>query len=280
MQNTKIKKIIQGLNLDDDFLFAKVMSDQDICKKVLEKILNIKIKKLKLPTEQKVIDLVLDSKAIRLDIYVQDESNTVYNVEMQKSKNKNLAKRSRYYQGNIDLDFIQKGEDYSKLYKSFVIFICTFDPFNQGRHLYTFENRCLEDTNLSLGDETTKLFLNTHGNLNDVDSEMVEFLTYIENSNDEYANGVKSELVKTIHEKVNHLKNDKSLEVEYMTLYERDKEKFQEGLVQGIEQGIEQGVEQTKLENAKALLDVLEDEVIAKKIGLSLEVVKKLRNEV
>lgn len=65
-----------------------------------------------------------------------------------------------------------------------------------------------------------------------------------------------------------------------MTLYERDKEKFQEGLVQGIEQGIEQGVEQTKLENAKALLDVLEDEVIAKKIGLSLEIVKRLRNEV
>lgn len=206
MQNTKIKKIIQGLNLDDDFLFAKVMSDQDICKKVLEKILNIKIKKLKIPTEQKVIDLVLDSKSVRLDIYVKDENNTVYNVEMQKTKNKNLAKRSRYYQGNIDLDFIQKGEDYNNLYKSFVIFICTFDPFNQGRHLYTFENRCLEDTNLSLGDEATKLFLNTHGNLNDVDSEMVEFLTYIENSNDEYANGVKSELVKTIHKKVNHLK--------------------------------------------------------------------------
>ena len=39
-----MNKIIEQLNLDDDFLFAKVMSDREICKKVLEKILNIKIK--------------------------------------------------------------------------------------------------------------------------------------------------------------------------------------------------------------------------------------------
>ena len=123
-----MNKLIQNLNLNDDFLFAKVMSDKEICQKVLEKILKIQIKEIKMPTEQKVIDLVLESKSVRLDIYVSDESNTVYNVEMQKIKHKNLAKRSRYYQGNIDLDMIQRGEDYDKLHKSFVIFICTFDP--------------------------------------------------------------------------------------------------------------------------------------------------------
>ena len=263
-----MNKLIQNLNLNDDFLFAKVMSDKEICQKVLEKILKIQIKEIKMPTEQKVIDLVLESKSVRLDIYVSDESNTVYNVEMQKIKHKNLAKRSRYYQGNIDLDMIQRGEDYDKLHKSFVIFICTFDPFNQGRHLYTFENRCIEDTKLLLGDDTQKVFLNTRGKLNDVDEEMLELLTYIENSTDAFANHSKSELVKFINQKVNHLKSDKSLEVEYMTLYEREKEKFLEG------------VEANKLANAKALLDILDDETIASKIELPLETVQKLRTEI
>ena len=61
------------------------------------------------------------------------------------------------------------------------------------------------------------------------------------------------------------------MEVEYMTLLERDREKFQEGIEQGIEQG--------KIEAAKALLDILDDETIAMKIGLSLEKIKSLRGK-
>ena len=97
---------------------------------------------------------------------------------------------------------------------------------------------------------------------------MLELLTYIENSTDAFANHSKSELVKFINQKVNHLKSDKSLEVEYMTLYEREKEKFLEG------------VEANKLANAKALLDILDDETIASKIELPLETVQKLRTEI
>lgn len=130
-----------------------------------------------------------------------------------KSDDKNLPKRSRYYQGMIDLDLIQKGKNYNELKKSFVIFICTFDPFKKGRHLYTFENRCLEDLTLHLNDATTKIFLNTKGSLNDVNQEMIEFLTYIENSTDDYANEIQNELVKTIHNKVKYIKTDKSMEV-------------------------------------------------------------------
>ena len=100
---------------------------------------------------------------------------------MQKGKNKNLAKRSRYYQGSIDLDLITKGENYNKLKKSFVIFICTFDPFGRDRHLYTFENRCNEEYDLLLGDETSKIFLNTKAALDDVDEEMKEFLKTFRN---------------------------------------------------------------------------------------------------
>ena len=108
------------------------MSDKEICKEFLEKLLEIEIEKVELPENQKVIDLLLESKGIRLDIYVKDENNTVYNVEMQRGKHKNLP-------------------------KSYIIFICTFDLFGKGRHKYTFETVCKEDNSLKLEDETNSI---------------------------------------------------------------------------------------------------------------------------
>ncbi len=273
-----MNKTIQELNLEDDFLFAKVMTDKEVCKKVLEKILNIKIQRVEIPQNQKTIDLLLESKGIRLDIYVHDEHGTIYNVEMQRGGYKNLAKRSRYYQGNIDLDLISKGEDYKKLKKSFVIFICTFDPFGRGRHIYTFSNRCIQDTSILLEDETYKVFLNTMGMINDVDEEMLEFLGYVQNSTDEYVQHVKSTLVKELHQKVISIKQDQRMEVEYMTLLERDREKFEEGREEGREEGIKEGIKEGKYEITKRMLALgLPLETIQAATGLSKEDIQQIK---
>lgn len=53
----------------------------------------------------------------------------------------------------------------------------------------------------------------------------------------------------------------------------------EEGIEIGIEKGIDIGIEKTKIEMAQAFLDVLDDEVIAKKTGLSIEVVRNLRTQ-
>ncbi|KIL07541.1 UNVERIFIED_ORG: transposase [Clostridium botulinum] len=229
-----MNKTLKELNLEDDFLFAKVMSDKDICKELLEKILEVDIEKVEIIEEQKTIDLLLESKGIRLDVYVKDENNTIYNVEMQRGKHKNLPKRLRYYQGSIDLDLISKGEDYRKLTKSYIIFICTFDLFNKGRHKYTFQNVCLEDNSLMLNDEAQKIILNTKGIMNDLSEELLEFLEYVENSTDDTIRNSKGNLVKNIHRRVQKVKNDISVEVEFMTLLERDREKIEEGREEGI----------------------------------------------
>ena len=63
------EKTIHKLNLEDDFLFMKVMTDAEICRKVLEQILHISIKKVTLPIVQKTIDLLCEGKGIRLDVY-------------------------------------------------------------------------------------------------------------------------------------------------------------------------------------------------------------------
>ena len=276
-------KTLKELNLEDDFLFAHVMSDKDICKEFLEKLLEVEIEKIDMPENQKTIDLVLESKGIRLDIYVKDENNTVYNVEMQRGKHKNIPKRLRYYQGNIDLDLINKGEDYRKLAKSYIIFICTFDLFNKGRHKYTFETVCKEDNSIKLEDDTNKIILNTKGVMKDLNDEIIEFLKYVEHSDSETAEKAKGTLVKNIHKRVIEVKNNHKVEVQFMTLLERDREKIEEGreegIREGIKEGIKKGIKEGRIEVAIKLLDILDDKTISEKTGLDIEIVKKLRKE-
>lgn len=264
-----MSKTLKELNLSDDFLFAKVMTDEIICKELLEKLLNIEIKKITMPEDQKTIDLLLESKGIRLDIYVKDENNTVYNVEMQRGNHKNLSKRLRYYQGNIDLDCINKGQNYNQLVKTYIIFICTFDLFKKGRHKYTFESICLEDNNIRLNDETQKIILNTKGLMNDLDEELLEFLEYVEKSNEYTVKNTKGNLVKHIHEKVQKVKNDASMEVEFMTLLERDREK------------IEEGREEAKIEDVKNFLKLgVSIDIVIQATGLSKEKVEQIIEDI
>lgn len=236
-------------NLSDNYLFAKVMEDRDLCRRVLEEILQVPIRNIVFVNTEESVRILPESKGIRMDVYVNDENRTIYNVEMQTGDNNNLPKRARYYQDTIDLDLISAGQDYIELKKSFVIFICTFPLFGMERHIYTFVNTCQEEKDLKLGDETIKLFLSTCGKIDDVSSDLKEFLNYVENTTDETAEHSGSRLVKDLHHRVREIKDTRKYQVEYMTLYmhEQDIERRaraegrEEGHAAGLEEGREEG---------------------------------------
>ena len=139
------QKTFDELTFTDDFMFCKTLqNNEDLCKELLELILGKKIKQIAYPENQKAIEITSDGKGIRLDIYVEDEDETVYDVEMQAVESRNLPKRSRYYQGMIDLNLIERGADYQELKKSYVIFICLNDYFGKGLHKYSFLGLCKE----------------------------------------------------------------------------------------------------------------------------------------
>ena len=163
-----MSKKFKELDFTDDFFFCKILTkNKGLCIELLELILKIKIKKIVFMTEQKPIEITADARGIRLDVYVEDENETVYDIEMQPTKKTNLPKRSRYYQGMIDLNLIERGADFNELKKSYVIFICLEDPFKEGLQVYTFENRCRECASLVLGDDTIKVFINAAGTADD-----------------------------------------------------------------------------------------------------------------
>ena len=85
----------------------------------------------------------------------------------------------RYYQAMLDTESLDKGKDYWELSTTYIIFICTFDYFKQGKHIYTFRERCDQDSELLLNDGTVKIFLNPNSKLNDVSDDLIALLNYI-----------------------------------------------------------------------------------------------------
>lgn len=220
------------LDITDNFMFGKIMRDPALCKQLLEIILGIKIKKISYPEEEKVINISSDGKSIRLDVYADDERGTVYNCEMQTSDTSELPKRTRYYQGMIDLNLIEKGQHYKELKPSFVIFICTFDPFREERYVYTFENRCIENLYLPLGDATRKVFLNAMGTKDPVSAELKAFLQYV-------ASGKTNDtFTQSLDAAVKHARKNEDWRREFMTLQLRDMENREKGRQEGRQEGM------------------------------------------
>ena len=276
-----------SLQFSDDFLFCKILTEnEDITRELLELILDTKIGGVRV-NKQETIDLTSDGRGIRLDVYAEDDENEVFDVEMQTTRQKNLPKRSRYYQGMIDLNLINRGDDFKKLKKSFVIFICMSDPFpGYDRCIYRFENVCREEFELALGDETYKVFLNADGTKGDVSDELKDFLHLLR---DGYG---KSQLVKKIEEQVVKAREHKEWRLEYMTLYMRDRqnreEGFEEGLEKGIKKGIEEGLEKGLEQGLKeerkntiksALAGGMTVDSIVKMFGYSVEEVQAVADE-
>ncbi|MBO5373273.1 MAG: Rpn family recombination-promoting nuclease/putative transposase, partial [Lachnospiraceae bacterium] len=153
-------------------------------------------------------------------------------IEMQATSNKNLSKRSRYYQGMIDLNLIKKGEDYKILRKSYVIFICTFDPFGRELYRYEFENRCVDALDIRLEDETTKVFLNPYGKDQKISQELKDFLEYL------VTHKCNSVFTKRLDEEVKSIMKNEEWRLEYMTLNMRDRENIEAGRKEGRDETI------------------------------------------
>lgn len=107
------RKKFEELDLCDPFLFAAALEDEAICRLILETILGRPITKVRVHAEHTIL-YSSDFRSVRLDIYASDEVQVEYNIEMQNEDEHNLAKRSRYYQGEMDITSLKPGEGFSE----------------------------------------------------------------------------------------------------------------------------------------------------------------------
>lgn len=234
-----IKKRYDELEFVDDFLFCKILTTRlDLCKEFIELILDIDIKKIRRSEYQKTIELKYDSRGVRLDVFVNDDKDTVYDLEMQTTNKSDLPKRARYYQGMIDLNMIERGAYFNDLNKSYVVFICTHDPFGKGLPVYTFENICSQDNGLALGDEAIKVIVNPESDRTGLSKEMNNLLDFIQGK--KCTNGLAAEL----SDAVEAAKRHREWEDDYMTLHLKILEERQEAREEGREEGREETLTQ------------------------------------
>ena len=233
------RKTYEELTFSDDFMFCNILSNHlDLCKELLELLLDVKIRKIEIAQTQKVIDVTYEGKGVRFDVYVEDDMNSVYDIEMQTVTKKDLPKRSRYYQGMIDSNLINKGQGYTKLKKSYIIFICmdVDELFAGNLPVYTFENTCLQDSSIKLDDEAIKVIINANGNRESLSENMGAFLDFIKD------NVANSHFTKKIQEVISDSKSKSKWRDVYMTLemkiQEEREEAHEEGLAEGRAEGL------------------------------------------
>ena len=121
----------------------------------------------------------------------------------------------------------------------------------------------MRNPKLALGDDTTKIILNTKGTMDDISPELKKLLDYIDGKipADDYT--------RELDEAVQSARKNKKWRLDYMTLQMHYQEKF------------EQGVQQ---ENRRFAMSLLADgelslEKIARCSGLTLEQVQELKKE-
>lgn len=228
---------LERLTISDNFMFSAVMLDEDNCRRLLELILQIKIRKVIVDREKNFI-YNSEYHGVRLDVYAQDENDTKFDIEMQTASKKHLSKRSRYYHSQIDMELLPPGNDYNKLPDTYVIFICDFDPIGLKKYMYTYRMRCDEDINNALNDGRHTIFLNTKGkNEGEVPTELVKFLQYVTADIDESKKDFDDDFIKSLQESVEKIKNDIRFRRQYMYLEEMLKDEFAEGKAEGYTEG-------------------------------------------
>lgn len=291
------------VDITDDFMFAYVMQRPDICIELLEYLFpEHEIQRVvyltadekseadktivvengvakTYPVTQKTLAVAFGKKGIRMDVYL-DDGSVVYNVEMQTTKSRHLPKRSRYYAGQVDINQLSRGQEYDQLKPTYIIFICKFDPFGKDLYQYTFCNKCDEVDGLELGDESYKLFLNTagtkdrlesgnrtdkkEGNNGKISDGLKELLKYMNNTKDYPVESSQYNLIKKIDEAVATAKRDEEWRLAYMTYQanQRDAEL--------------RGDERRAKESALSMYsDGLAVEKIAEYVGYAVDIVKK-----
>lgn len=267
---------LSELPLRNDFMFGEVMRTSDICQLFLEELLGLNIQRIEFIDKQKDLTDSYTHHGIRLDVYLKDEKGTVFNVEMQSAVNEDLPRRARFYQGGIDRSGLPKGAPYDKLSDSYIIFVCDFDYFQIGKAVGERVS-FLRGTETEYTDGSHLFFLNSRYTEGNASHSILEFLDMIRTNDLEKA--YETPLAQKTKARVQAVRNDRALEVPYMTYAQKIMDERRLYFSKGHKEGHEEGREETLKENILAIRDLIAPEVIAQRFKVPLEQVLKILDQ-
>ena len=240
-----------SITFTDNFMFQSVMMNEDICQEVLERILQIKLSKIRILQKEKAIQGGPLARSVRFDVYCEDEKGNAFDVEMQNVNEGDLPLRARYYQSMMDSEILRRGaKTYHEFNRGVIIFLCAFNPFDGKHRLYHAKNHLLETPDFLYEDRALKIFACTEGESEGTPVEILRFLSYLKDSQ------ASDGLTEKIESAVSSYRLSPSWRGQYMEnhAYEWDlrdrgrKEGLALGKAEGIAQGRTEGIAQGKTE--------------------------------
>lgn len=272
------------LNPKIDFVFKKIFGSEEhpeVLISFLNAVLKQKNKIVEVEIKNSDIEKAyIEDKFSRLDVKAKTNNKEIINIEIQLKNEYNMIQRSLYYWSKLYEEQLNEGDRYDKLSRTICINILDFkylknDRFHNGYRLKEIEtNEELTDLQEIHFIEIPKLKkLSTEGEVVDMLEGWVEFLRDPESEVVRKLEMTTKEIREAKDELYRLSRNEKERELYFL------REKSLKDEISALANAREKGFLDAKIENAKNLLDVLDDETIAHKIGLDLETVILLREE-
>ena len=276
------------LNPKIDFVFKKIFGSEEH-PEILISFLNAVLKPQKPIVSVEIKNSDLEKEYIEdKDVKALTSNKEIINIEIQLKNEYNMIQRSLYYWSKLYEEQLSEGDRYDKLSRTVCINILDFkylknDRFHNGYRLKEIETNeeltdlqeihFIEIPKLKRFESTEEIVDLLEGwveFLRDPESEVIRKL---EMSNKEIREA-KDELYRLSRnskERELYYLREKSLRDEISALANAKEKGLKEGLKQGLLEG--------KLESARSFLDILDDDTIATKLNMDVDIIKKLRIE-
>ena len=276
-----------------DFIFKKIFGNEKH-PRVLISFLNAVIKPTDLikSVEIKNTDIEkehIEDKYSRLDIKATTNNGEYINIEIQVKNEHNMIKRSLYYWSKMYEGQLKKSENYSSLSRTICINVLDF-KYLKNENFHNCYRLKEKNTNEELTDVIELHFieipkLRKLDNSEEISDMLEAWITFIENPTSEIVDKLEmsSDEIKEAKEELIKLSgNDKErerYEKRFESLLEQNSFIFAttKRYEKGKAEGIKEGMQKEKIEIAKNLLDILDNETISLKTGLSIDEIDKLR---
>ena len=262
-----------------DFIFKNLFGSEDN-KEILISFLNATLK-----SEDKIKSVFikngdiekehLSDKFSRLDIKAITDKNEHINIEIQMKNEYNMIQRTLYYWSKLYEGQLKEGDNYSKLSRTICINILNFSYLSNDKFHSAFRLKDIE-TNEELSDIEEIHFIEVPKLKEDSDEKdmLVAWTEFLKDPESEKVRTLEmtiEEIRKARQELVKISSDDRQRELYNM----RKKAMLDES--DALYNAEQKGKLESKIEIAKNLLDVLDDETIAIKTGLTVQEVKNLR---
>ncbi len=177
-------------------------------------------------------------RSLRLDVYAVDTNGTVYNIEIQVSNEGAVPKRSRFHCSMLDVYHLDKGQKFTDLPETYVIFITKNDVLGYGNTVYTI-NRYIEGINQPFDDGQHIVYVNCSAK--DDGSKVWDLI------HDMTCDNPDEMLIPELAERVRHFKEKKTRKGRskmsiFSELFDEEREEGRaEGHAEGLAEGLAEG---------------------------------------